>query len=115
MNPVDEFLKNVEPKRKAELERLRKIALANIPNPNEIISYRMPTITSGGKPIIGFYPYEHHIGVYPYSGSVINKIKELDRFPQSIAAVRETLENLIPEDVIIKMINEKLRQSEIKF
>ena len=113
MNAVDDFLKDVEPTRRAKLERIRKIALENIPNANEIISYRMPTVRSGDISVLGFYAYEHHIGIYPFSGTVIPEISELKKYKTSKSAVQEPLDAPISEELIVKIIKLRLKQAGI--
>jgi uncharacterized protein YdhG (YjbR/CyaY superfamily) len=110
VNPIDSYLKSVPEPEKSELERIRSIALAMLPSATEVISYRMPTIKLNGKPIIGFDVHKNHIGIYPYSGSVIAKIPELARYERTKSAIREKLDDKLPDSLIKKIIEEKLKQ-----
>ncbi len=61
----------------AALTALRAQLTALLPDHIEVMSYAMPGLrepTKGGKMVIGYAAYAHHIGVYPHSGSVIAKI-----------------------------------------
>jgi len=111
MSVIDDYLKNVNPAQRTELERIRAIAIGMLPDAEETISYGMPTIKYNGKSIIGFDAHNKHIGIYPFSGNVIKQIKELDRYGQTKGAVRESLDDLLPEKMIQKIIEVRLAQA----
>ena len=110
MGVIDAYLANIEPTKRAELERIRGIAHAMLPGYEEVISYMMPTIKYQGEAIIGFDAHKNHIGIYPFSGGVISKIKELAAYDTSPGAIREPLDNLLPKSLIEKIIHERLDQ-----
>lgn len=111
MSVIDDYLKNVDPVQKTELERIRAIALEMLPGAEEAISYGMPTIRYNGKSIIGFDAHKGHIGIYPFSGHVISEIKELDKYGQTKGAVQEKLDDVMPKELIQIIINVRLRQA----
>jgi uncharacterized protein YdhG (YjbR/CyaY superfamily) len=111
MSVIDNYLKNINPIQRAELERIRAIALEMLPGAEETISYGMPTIKYKGKSMIGFDAHSNHIGIYPFSGHVIGQIKELDRYAQSSGAVQEKLDDLLPKELIQKIIEVRLEQA----
>ena len=47
------------------LEQLRQRLARAVPEAGEKISYQMPTITSGGKPIVHFAAWKSHVSLYP--------------------------------------------------
>lgn len=108
---IDDYLKNVNSAQRSELERIRAVALEMLPGAEETISYGMPTIKYKDKSIIGFDAHSNHIGIYPFSGDVINQIKELDRYDKTKGAVREKLDDLLPKELIQRMINVRLEQA----
>lgn len=110
MSAIDEYLKRVDPDQRAELERIRAIAVDLLPNPEETIAYGMPTIKQNGKPVIGFDAHKNHIDIYPYSGSVISKIPELREYDQTKGAIREQLDKPLPKSLIQRIIHERLNQ-----
>jgi uncharacterized protein YdhG (YjbR/CyaY superfamily) len=111
MSVIDDYLKNINSVQRSELERIRSIALDSLPGAEELISYGMPTIAYKGKSIIGFDAHKNHIGIYPYSGSVISQIRELDRYDKSVGAVREKMDDLMPKELIQKIIYVRLEQA----
>ena len=108
MGAFTSYIAALKKEDRIEIERLIGIAKRVIPNPTEKISYRMPTIYSEGRPIIGFAVFKEHISIFPYSGGILKHIPELKDYPQSISGVRETNSNPIPEELVVKIIEYKL-------
>ncbi len=105
MTPIDDYLKNVEPAKRKELQRIRVLAKEIVPSAEEAISYGMPTLKYQGKPFLGFDAHANHIGIYPYSGDVIATLKaELHAYSLSKGAIRVPLEKPIPKTLLRKVI-----------
>lgn len=111
MGIIDDYIHRFSPAVRAELQRIRAIAHAEIPDYEEAIWYAMPTIKYQGTAIISFAAYKNHIGIYPCSGHVIANIAELKGYRTSPGAIQETLNNLLPEALIKKIIRERLKQA----
>jgi len=111
MSVIDDYISSIEPAKRAELQRIRTIALDMLPGAEETISYGMPTIKFKGKSIIGFDAHKNHIGIYPFSGHVIQEIQELDKYSQTKGAIQEKLDDLLPEELIQRIINVRLEQA----
>lgn len=106
MTVIDDYLGTVEPSKRAELERIRALARASVPDAEEAIVYGMPTLKYRGKPFLGFDAHKQHIGVYPYSSEVIEKLKEeLHAFRLSSGAIRVPLDSPIPEGLLRQIID----------
>lgn len=110
MSVIDDYLNNVNPAQRTELERIRSIAKAMLPNAEEVISYGMPTIKYKGKSVLGFDAHKNHIGIYPYSGRIISTIKELEEYNTTKGAIRENINKPMPKSLIEKIIRERLKQ-----
>lgn len=110
MSAIDDFLKSVEPERRRELQRLRTLAKELVPDAGETISYRMPTLTYAGKPFLGFDARKNHIGIYPFSGHVIETLKdELKAYACSKGAIRVPFDKPISKTTLRKLINRRLQ------
>src|SRR5260370_37467288 len=117
MTVIDTHLKNVEPSKKKELERIRTLAQKIVPDAEEAIMYAMPTLKHQGKPFLGFDAHKNHIGIYPYSGHVVETLKDqLHEYGLSSGAIRVPLDKPIPESLFKQVINCRLEQikAEIK-
>ncbi|HNQ99781.1 MAG TPA: DUF1801 domain-containing protein, partial [Trueperaceae bacterium] len=58
---IDEYLADVDPERRAELERLRALVKRIVPAVQETISYRMPTLLYRGRPLVYFTASKKHM------------------------------------------------------
>jgi len=109
MTVIDDYLQNVEAPKRTELERIRGLAKKHVPEAEEVISYAMPTLKYQGKPFLGFDAHKNHIGVYPYSGEVIERLKdELRDYGLSKGAIRVPLDRPISESLLGRLIDCRL-------
>lgn len=111
MTSIDDYLTNVEPAKRKELERIRTLAKKIVPDAEESISYGMPTLKYQGKPFLGFDARKNHIGIYPYSNQVIEELKDqLQDFGFSKGAIRVPLDHPISEEMLAQIIQHRLKQ-----
>ena len=110
MTPIDEYLAKVEPAKRKALERIRAIAKRAVPEADETIGYGMPTLRYLGKPFLGFGAHANHIGIYPYSGRVIEALGEkLRGYETTKGGIRVPLETPIPERILRAVIDCRLK------
>ncbi len=110
MSLIDDYLKNVEPSKRKELERIRALAKEIVPEAEETISYKMPTLTYEGKAFLGFDAHANHIGIYPYSGKVIPQLKdELSEYTVSKGAIQVPLDHPISKELLKLVITTRLK------
>jgi uncharacterized protein YdhG (YjbR/CyaY superfamily) len=62
---VDEYIGSFPPDVQLVLGKVRRAILAAVPAAGETISYHIPTITLGGKAMLHFAGWKHHISLYP--------------------------------------------------
>ncbi len=111
MTVIDEYLTTVDPAKRKELERIRTLAKKIVPGAEETISYGMPTLKYQGKPFLGFDAHKNHIGIYPYSGQVIEELKDhLHEYGISKGAIRVPLDHPISEELLKQIIDHRLKQ-----
>ena len=111
MTVIDDYLTTVEPAKRKELERIRALAKQTVPGAEEAIVYGMPTLTYQGKPFLGFDAHKQHIGIYPYSGQVIETLKDqLHDYGFSKGAIRVPLDHPISEELLKQIIHLRLSQ-----
>lgn len=115
MSVIDDFLSKIEPEKRKELERIRRIAKQTVLDAKEVIRYGMPTLTHNGKPFLGFNTHKHHIGIYPYGAEPIAVFQnELMAFQHSSGAIRVPYGKAFPEELLIKIIQYKIRKIDTK-
>ena len=111
MTVIDDYLTVVEPSKREELERIRALAKQTVPDAEEAIVYGMPTLKYQGKPFLGFDAHKQHIGIYPYSGQVIEILKDqLHDCSFSKGAIRVPLGHPISEEILKQIIRLRLKQ-----
>jgi uncharacterized protein YdhG (YjbR/CyaY superfamily) len=111
MTVIDDYLTQVEPLKRKELERIRALAKTTVPGAEEAIVYGMPTLTYQGKPFLGFNAHKNHIGIYPFSGQVIEDLKEhLHEYGFSKGSIRVPLDHPISEELLKQIIHHRLKQ-----
>ncbi len=115
MTVIDEYLSGVEPAKRAMLERIRALAKAAVPDAEETIAYRMPTLKHRGRPFLGFDAHKRHIGIYPYSSRVVERLKDqLHGYAFSSGAVRVPLDAPISEGLLRTVIAARLDEIDAK-
>jgi uncharacterized protein YdhG (YjbR/CyaY superfamily) len=104
MSVIDEYLDKITAPQKAELQRIRKIVNAVVPEATETISYGMPAFKYKDKYLIGFYVYKSHISLFP-TPEPINSLKsKLGNYKLSKGTIQFTLDNTIPETLIRSLL-----------
>jgi uncharacterized protein YdhG (YjbR/CyaY superfamily) len=110
MTVIDDYLEGVEASKRAALERIRRLAKEQVPDAEEVIAYQMPTLRYRGRPFLGFLAHKRHLGIYPYSGEVIEKLRdELQQFELSKGTIRVPLDAPIPESTLKRVIDCRLQ------
>ena len=111
MTVIDDYLTTIEPAKRQALERIRALAKQTVPGAEEAIAYGMPTLKYQGKPFLGFAARQQHIGIYPYSGQVIETLKDqLHAYGCSKGAIRVPLDHPISEELLKHIIHLRLKQ-----
>ncbi|GCE15683.1 hypothetical protein KTT_55420 [Tengunoibacter tsumagoiensis] len=111
MTAIDDYLTTVEPSKRKELDRIRALAKQTVPDAEEAIVYGMPTLKYRNKPLLGFAARKNHIGIYPYSGQVIETLQDqLQDYSSSKGAIRIPLDRPISEEMLQQIIHLRLLQ-----
>ncbi len=100
MSVIDSYLANVSEPQRAELERVRRIVAATVPDAEEVITYAMPGFKYRGKYLIAFAAFKDHLSVFPGAGAVAGLQDQLGDFRLSKGTVQFTLERPLPEAII---------------
>ncbi|GAA1557786.1 iron chaperone [Streptomyces globosus] len=62
---VDDYLAALPEEVRPVLHEVRRTLHAAVPGAGETISYGIPALTSGGRAVVYFAGWKHHISVYP--------------------------------------------------
>jgi uncharacterized protein YdhG (YjbR/CyaY superfamily) len=66
MSVIDNYLKEVQPSQRVELERIRRIVKGMVPDAEEVIGYGIPTLKYKGKNLIHFAAFKNHLSIFPH-------------------------------------------------
>lgn len=111
MSAIDNYLTKIEPTKRQELERIRKIAKQVVPDAQEVISYGMPTLQYKGTSFLGFNTHTNHIGIYPYGGEEIEVFKDtLGSFKLSKGAIQVPYDKPFPESLLKEIITHRIKR-----
>lgn len=111
MTVIDDYLTTIEPAKRQELERIRALAKQAVPEAEEAITYGMPTLKYRGKPFLGFDAHKQHIGIYPYSGQVIETLTDqLKDYKTTKGAIQVPFDHPISEELLAHIIQLRLKQ-----
>jgi uncharacterized protein YdhG (YjbR/CyaY superfamily) len=62
---VDDYLAGFPAETRAVLTEIRRTMHAAVPGAGETISYDIPALTLGGRTIVHYAGWKHHVSVYP--------------------------------------------------
>lgn len=110
MTAFEDYISRGTPAEQSALEHIRAIAKQEVPEAEEVISYMMPTFKVNGKAFLGMAINRNSIGVYPYSGSVLTRMKsDVSAYKTAKSALNFSLNTPLPDALLREMINLKLQ------
>ncbi len=109
MSDVDDYLAKIEPAQRKELERVRKIVKQAVPDANEVITYGIPGFKYKGKYLLAYAGFKNHMSVFPGAAATASTMSKLKGYKLSKGTVQFTLDKPLSEDIIIEMVETRLR------
>ena len=113
---VDDYIENAPPSTKSYLLELRKIVRETAPEAVEGIGYQMPAYKYLGRPLVYFGGFKKHVSLFAAGSERIGaKFKEeLKGYVQSKGTIQFPLDKPLPEELIAKVVKERVREVEEK-
>ncbi len=84
-----------------------------LPQGEEGISYGMPVIKVAGKAVAGWAINKAHIGYYPHSSQVIDKVSGLEGYRKSKGALQIPFDKPLSDHQLEDLVSVRLRMLEI--
>lgn len=110
MGEVEVKLASIEDNEvRAELQRIRNLIKKHLPEVTEQISYGMPAFKYQGKYVIGYWAFKNHLSLFPGAAALEVFKSELGDHATSKGTVQFTLSNPISNELILKMIDLRVR------
>jgi Uncharacterized conserved protein len=105
----DDYLRGVDTKKRAALQKLRKAIQAAVPKAQECISYGIPSYRVDGKFLVAYGAGSNHCAFYP--GSVLDGFKgEVKDYSTSKGTIRFPADKPLPSSLVRKLIKARLAQ-----
>jgi len=112
MSNIDNYLNDLTPENKKELQRIRELIHRLVPEVEEAFSYDMPAFTYEGKPLIYFAAFKDHLSVFPTAFPIEALKDKLTSYTVSKGTIKFTLDNPLSDELIEKLLESRI--SEIK-
>lgn len=107
---VEEYIGSFPADVQAILQRVRRAILDAVPGAGETISYQIPTITLGGRPLLYFAGWKRHISVYPAPAGDEALERRLGPYRSAKSTLKFPLSQPVPYDLIAQVAELSLRQ-----
>jgi uncharacterized protein YdhG (YjbR/CyaY superfamily) len=107
---VGEYIGSFPADVQAVLEQVRRAILDAVPGATETISYHMPTITLGGRLLLHFAGWKHHISLYPAPAGDEALERRLALYRSARSTLKFPLSQPVPYDLIAQVAELRARQ-----
>ena len=112
MGTIDRYLAGLDESDRVALARVLAVAMEEVPEAEQGISYGIPALWFGGKPLLGFRASTKHLAVYPFSPAAVGAVRgQLAGASLSKGTVRFTDAAPLPEQAIRDLV--RARRDEI--
>jgi uncharacterized protein YdhG (YjbR/CyaY superfamily) len=106
---IDEYLSEVEPQHRAELERIRALVKQLVPSVEETMSYGMPTLKYKNRALVYFTAAKKHMSFMPSSWAIEELKEKLKGYKTTEHTIQFTLKNPLPDALIKELVLNHVR------
>jgi uncharacterized protein YdhG (YjbR/CyaY superfamily) len=110
MSVIDDYLDGFHGPEKIELEKIRSIVHATIPEVEEVMTYGMPGFKYKNKCLVAFSIFKDHMGLFPTSGPIDALKDKLVDFKTSKGGIQFTLQKPLPESLIKEILDARVAE-----
>ncbi len=114
MSVIDELLAKSEPADRKALERIRQLIHKVAPDAEEVMTYAMPGFKYKGKYLVAFAAFKDHLSLFPGAGAIAHFQDELADFTTSKGTIQFTLDHPLPDDLVRRIIRQRISEIEKK-
>ncbi len=107
---VDVYIRSFPPEVRKKLTQLRQLVLAQAPDAEEKIAYKMPSYSLNG-PLVYFAGYARHIGFYVGASAVETFKEKLTPFKTSRGTVQFPLDAPLPVAFIKQLVKFRVAEN----
>jgi len=107
---IDEYLKPLDPRQRAALEKLRRDIKSAAPKAEECISYQIPTFKLDGRMLVSFGAWTNHCAFYPGAFPIEANKDELGAYDTSKGTIRFATDRPLPATLVRKLIKTRIAE-----
>lgn len=107
---IDEYLAGLTTDKRAALEKLRRNIHAAAPGAEECISYRLPALRLGGRPLVWFGASSNHCAFYPGAYPIRACQSDLATYDTSKGTVRFKADSPLPATLVTRLVKARIRE-----
>jgi uncharacterized protein YdhG (YjbR/CyaY superfamily) len=105
---IDGYLSQLEPAKRAGLQKLRRAIHAAVPGAEECISYQMPAFRKDGRVFAWFGAGATHLALYPGAAAIKLHRDDLAKYETSKGTVRFPVGKPLPATLVKKLVQASL-------
>jgi len=114
MNPeITSYILSCPPQAQEQLNKLRDFILKEVPQAQEVISYKMPAYKLHGM-LLYFAGYEKHVGFYPTGSGIKHFEQEIQDYKYSKGTIQFPLDQELPFALIRRILQFRVQENELK-
>ena len=106
---VDDYLNQLEVPERTELERIRGIVKAYVPDAKEVISYRIPGFTYRGKYLMGYAAFRDHLSIFPTAEPIEVLAPKLGAYKLARGTIQYKLNEPFPEGLLLELLDVRIQ------
>lgn len=112
---VDEYIDQAAPITQEKLKEFRRIIREAAPGAEEKIAYGMPAYHLNG-PLVYFGGFKNHVSLFATASRVVKEkfAKELEPYIQSKGTIQFRLNELLPSELIRKIVQARVQENSKK-
>jgi uncharacterized protein YdhG (YjbR/CyaY superfamily) len=101
---VDAYVAGITADQRPMLVALRALVLELLPGAEERISYRMPTVTLEGRPVLHYAAWTKHLSLYPVPQGDAGFEAAVAPYRAAKDAVHLRYDRALPTDVVTRIV-----------
>jgi uncharacterized protein YdhG (YjbR/CyaY superfamily) len=111
MGTVDEYLMTLDDDARAAYERIRDLAIAEVPGAEQGMSYGMAALRYRGKPLLGFRAAKDHLSVFPFSPAAVEAVRQqVTGDAISKGTIRFSPDQPLPDGVVLGLVRSRVEE-----
>ncbi len=107
---VEEYIGAAPEPARAHLTELRALVRELVPEGEERISYRMPSMDFHGM-VVWFGGFDRHVGLYPGAAAVAAFESELGDYKHAKGSIQLPLDRPLPRELIARIVKFQLAEN----